>query len=112
MKELRIFAFNQESFMRLRHLWFVALTGFALTPLAHADDKPASPSLVVQLKSIDGLMADAKYFSTLVDREDEVKNIEGIIQTFTNEQGLGGIDTKRPFALYGSFDKDNIQASP
>jgi hypothetical protein len=98
--------------MRLRYLLFVAVAGLTIPTLARADDKPASPSIVVQLKSIEGMLADAKYLSTLIDREDEVKNVEGIVQTFTNEQGLGGIDTKRPFAFYGSFDKDNLQGSP
>src|SRR5579864_2619389 len=95
--------------MRLRYLFMVVFAGLALPALARADDKPASPSLVIQLKSIEGLLSDAKYFAKLADHEDDVTNIEGMVQAF---KGSIGIDTERPFALYGSFDKDNIQGSP
>ncbi|HEV3145219.1 MAG TPA: hypothetical protein VGZ47_15115 [Gemmataceae bacterium] len=94
--------------MRLRFLLFVALAGLALPVAARADDKAAGPSLVIQLKSIDGLLADARYFAALADREDDVKNFQEMVQKFSKEkEGFNGIDTKRPFAVYGSFDPNN-----
>jgi len=97
--------------MRMRHLLAAGLVCVALAPVLRADDKPANPSIVLRLKSVEGAMADLKYIAALVDKEDEVKNVEAIIQTFSNEKGLGGIDTKRPFALYGTFTP-GVQDSP
>lgn len=89
--------------MRLRFPIFAALV-LMVAPLAARSQE--APAVVVRLKSVDGLLSDAKYLAKLAGQEEAFKQAEEMIKTFTTEEGLGGIDTKRPFALYGTFAED------
>lgn len=94
--------------MRLRFPLAVAFMAL-LAPLAVRAQE--APAVVVRLKSLDGIISDAKYLAKLAGQEETLKQAEEMIKTFTTEEGLGGIDTKRPFALYGNFLED-VQNSP
>ncbi|HKB39807.1 MAG TPA: hypothetical protein VKD72_25450, partial [Gemmataceae bacterium] len=60
-----------------------------------------TPTVVVRVQSLDGLIADARYLATLAGREEEAKQAEGFLKQFTGEKGIEGIDTKRPMGMYG-----------
>src|SRR5262245_44939447 len=62
----------------------------------------AEPTVVVQLKSIDGLLADVKYAAKLVGQENAAEQLDGIISAWTQDKGIGGmgLDSKRPFLAY------------
>jgi hypothetical protein len=96
----------------MRQRLFVGLAALAvliLPALSRADDK--APSLVLKIKSIDGLLHDFKYLGELAGKGEELKQADEMLKAFTNDQGLGGIDMKRPIGLYGSFS-ENPEQSP
>jgi hypothetical protein len=91
--------------MRLRNLIVVpllALTAFVV-PTRAADP---TPTVLVRIKSIDGLMADAKYLAGLAGQEEAVKQVDGMIPAVLGPKGLGGtgLDTTRPWGLYAILD--------
>src|SRR5437870_4975138 len=95
----------------MRKRLFVGLAALAVLILpaaARADDK--APSLVIKVKSIDGLLHDLKYLGELAGKGEELKQADEMLKAFTNEQGLGGIDMKRPIGIYGSLS-ENIEQS-
>jgi hypothetical protein len=96
--------------MHRRFVMWAALLGLALLPqaLRAADPKDApdarseGPAVIVRLASIDTLVADIRRLAELAGREDEAKQIEGIVKEYAGQKGLDGIDTKKPFGLYAS----------
>ncbi|HZT82659.1 MAG TPA: hypothetical protein VFA26_20690 [Gemmataceae bacterium] len=67
-----------------------------------ADKKPSQPTVIIRLKSLDGLLADVKYLAALAGRGDEVKNFEGILKARAGgDKALEGFDRKRPLGAYG-----------
>src|SRR5438128_488541 len=92
--------------MRTRYFLFLAVCGLMAlpTPARPADDKVQTPTLVVRLRSIDGLINDFKYVATLAGRAEEAKQAEGLIKSRIGDKGLDGIDTKRPLGLYGTVN--------
>jgi hypothetical protein len=91
--------------MRLRN-WVcgpLALAAGLLVPARADDAKPAAPAVVVRLKSFDGLMADAKYLAGFAGQEEQARQAEAMIRALAGPKGLAGtgIDTTRPFGLYG-----------
>lgn len=98
--------------MRKRLLFLLPLFGLVLAPAAarcqdKKDAKPdTGPSLVVQVRSIDGLMEDAKYLMTLVGQEEQAKQMDGLLKSMGGKEGIKGIDAKRPFGFYGTVGKN------
>lgn len=62
----------------------------------------AEPTLTVQLKSIDGLLADFKYLAEAVDKADQAAQLDGLLKSMAGPNGLAGsgIGVARPFGLY------------
>ncbi|MBI1913573.1 MAG: hypothetical protein HYS12_02275 [Planctomycetes bacterium] len=89
--------------MRARCVLFVALLALTVlaAPVRSADDKTKTPTLIVRVQSLDGLIADARYLATLAGREEEAKQAEAFLKQFTGEKGIEGLDTKQPMGLYG-----------
>jgi hypothetical protein len=83
----------------------VALLGLVLSsraaPPARAEEKADKPAVVVRLAAIDNLVADARYLTEVAGREEEARQLEGMIKQMTGPKGLEGIDTKQPWGLYG-----------
>jgi hypothetical protein len=77
------------------------LTVLCLTAIPARPAAAEPPALVVGLRSLDGLLADAKYLAGLAGREEEAKQFEGFFKVLTGPKGLEGIDTKKPLGLYG-----------
>ena len=70
----------------------------------------ASPSLIVNIRSIDSLMDDAKYIMTLAGQEELAKQLDGMLKSMVGKEGLKGIDTKRPLGFYGTVGKNLVTA--
>jgi len=95
--------------MQVRRLCGVALAALVLLGGARAlaadspkdvQAEPASPfkpTVLVRIKSLDELVADARYLAKDAGREDEVKKAEKGLEK------LEGIDRKKPIGLYGSL---------
>ena len=89
--------------------WFysLALLGLAALPgsvRAAADEATATPTVVVRVRSIDGLLGDIQYVADLAGRGEEAKQLEGLFKSRVGPKGLDGLDTKRPLGLYGTID--------
>jgi hypothetical protein len=89
--------------MRFRN-WIAALTLVAVALPARAAD--AAPTLLVRIKSLDGLIADAHYFATLAGQEEQARQAEKMLPSFLGLKDLAGtgIDTKKPIGAYGILD--------
>jgi len=95
--------------MRSRLVAGALLAGliFAL-PSAHAaDPKPKAateekvvPTVVVRLAPLDRLIDDTLYLAEMADKEEEAKQIQGFLKNALGDDGIAGVDTKRPIALY------------
>lgn len=95
--------------------WFVslALLGLAAIPCpTRAADTPATtPTVVVRVRSLDGLLGDFQYVAKLAGHEEEAKQLEGLLKSRAGPKGLEGIDTKRPFGFYGTLDANVMESS-
>ncbi len=67
-----------------------------------ADDAAMEPALLVRLKSIQGLIDDAKYVAKLVGQANSAEQLEPLAGAWAGDKGLAGtgIDLKRPIYLY------------
>ena len=74
---------------------------FAAAPARAADDKPTAPTFFVRTKSIENLVADAKYLAEVADKADDFKQYEGIYKSMLKGNSLEGIDITRPIGAYG-----------
>ncbi len=92
--------------MRTRWFLFLAVCGLVAmpTPARPAEDKVQAPTVIVRLRSIDGLISDFQYLATLAGKAEEAKQIDGFLQSWRSEKGLQGIDPKRPLGLYGTVN--------
>ena len=64
-------------------------------------------ALVVSFKSLDGLIADAKYVAELAGRSEEAAQFEKMFKNqFGGPKGLEGIDPKKPIGLYARLSPD------
>ncbi len=94
-----------------------ALAGLVLLAAAPAltraaDAKSDKPALVVAVKSVDGLIADAKYIATLAGKEEEANQAEKTLQNLVGgPKGLEGLDAKKPMGLYARINEDDPQKS-
>src|SRR5436853_6975523 len=94
--------------MRVKN-WTAALLlplAAAALPARAADAAPAAPAVLVQIKSVDGLLADARYLAALAGQEEAFKQLDKALPQWVGPKGLAatGIDTKRPIGLYGVVD--------
>jgi hypothetical protein len=84
-----------------------------------ADDQPKhapgngaakAPTLVVRIKPINDLLSDAKYLATIAGHEEQANQVEGLVSQMSGENGLGGIDLKRPLGVYGTISPDLVSS--
>ena len=57
---------------------------------------PAQPAAVLTVQSIDGALDSVRYLLTLAGREEQAKNIDGLLSGLTSGKNFQGIDTKKP----------------
>ena len=73
------------------------LLGLSGPPSARADSpKKMKPVIVVSLAGYDEMIGDIELIGKLSDRPQLANWTEGILKVFTNNQGLAGLDKKRP----------------
>ena len=96
--------------MRLKPI-LVAMVAAMVMPAAIRAEDTNSPSIVVKVKSVEGILADARYLAKLAGKEEQFKQAEGILEGFKGKEGLGGIDMKRPIGLYATVTP-GLQDSP
>src|SRR5579872_6590507 len=88
--------------MRLRSTILIAFIALAAPALpARAAEKVPVPVLVVRLKSIDGLIQDARYLAEAAGKGEEAKQGEKFLRAFIGDNGFEGLDTKKPVDFYG-----------
>jgi hypothetical protein len=104
--------------MRGKLLWVMALCGLlSAGATTRADEAPEAakprggkPTVVVRVASLDDLISTFRYLAKLAGREEQAKQLEGILQARTGPKGLEGVDTKKPWGFYGILDA-NLPAS-
>lgn len=94
--------------MRMRLLAAVAAAVLAGPAVA----QPPEPTVEVRLRSVDDLLDKAEYVGGLLDKDDPVKQVRGLVQQLCQEgKGVEGIDPKRPFGAYAVVAND-VENSP
>lgn len=76
---------------------------------APAQDTGMKPVAVVTIASYERLMTDIAFIGNLAGSPDLDKNLEGMIQLFTQGQGLNGLDKKRPLGVTLTTDGTQFQ---
>src|SRR5207253_11073667 len=89
---------------------FACLAGLSLAPAALAQNK-TTPTVTLRVKSIDGILNDAKFLAKEVGKENEANQFEQLIQSQIGPKGLFGIDTKKPLGLYAKVSADLLGSS-
>lgn len=100
--------------MRMRLAAFAALLilGAQVLPVCAEERKPATavPTVIIRLKSLDGLIADARYIVELAGKEEEAKQGEAFLKQITGPKGLEGVDTKKPIGFYGRLGPNGVDS--
>jgi hypothetical protein len=86
--------------------WIVAplLTlAFSDLPARAGDSAGTAPALLVRVKSIDSLIADAKYLAGLAGKGEQADQFEKMIPALLGPKGVAetGLDSTRPLGAYG-----------
>jgi hypothetical protein len=101
--------------MRIRTWTVAAIFASALAAILPTNaiaQKPTEPTIEIRLRSVNDLLNKAEYIGGLIDKEDPVKQVRGLVEQLSAEgKGLEGIDTKKPFGVYAVLTQD-IQSSP
>jgi hypothetical protein len=92
----------------------MALVAGTLTPLLAKDnvappDTGMKPVAALTIASYERLMSDVGFIGNLAGSPDLDKNLEGMIQLFTQGQGLNGLDKKRPLGVTLTTDGTQFQ---
>ena len=77
----------------------------ALSSAADNKDDKNAPAVMLQIQSVEKLLANAEYGAKLIGKEEEAKQFLGFIKSLTGdnpEKGIEGIDLKRPFVAYAN----------
>jgi hypothetical protein len=84
-----------------------------VTVLAAAYSVPAArgQALVVSVRSVDALLADARYLIGLAGAEEQVSQLDAFIKGALASKEQTGLDTGRPFGLYAHWPKGWVAKS-
>ncbi|REK19197.1 MAG: hypothetical protein DWQ37_02040 [Planctomycetota bacterium] len=97
----------------MKHLLLPLLAAAAVVlPAARCsaqDESGTKPVAVLAIASYDRLMTDIAFIGNLAGSPDLDKNIEGMIQLFTQGQGLAGLDKTRPLGVTLATDGVSFQ---
>src|SRR5439155_25466976 len=79
--------------------------------------KSGEPTIVVRLKSLDGIIGDLKYLAGLAGQADKAQEADEAIKAFAGAKGLAGLDSSRPIAIYaivgaGGLDSKGVVMLP
>ena len=83
--------------MSARSLPLLVVLGLVVGAVpARAQQAQTVPALIVRVRSIDGLIADAKHLAALAGAEEQAKQIDALVRSKIGAKGLEGIDTSAP----------------
>src|SRR5262245_44487101 len=87
--------------MRVKMILAVAIAALVLPMAVRAEE----PAIVVKIKSLEGVLADARYVAKMAgpDIEEKLKQAEGVLGGFKGKEGLYGIDVTRPIGFYANI---------
>jgi hypothetical protein len=91
-------------------LLFAVLGLVAVPGQVRADEKTAPPTLQVRLKSLDRVLDDLKYFLSLAGQKDAIGQLDEL-QKQLLPPAYPGIDTSKPWALYGRLNPNVTESS-
>lgn len=97
-----------------RLLTFGALLALVALPgsvRAAEESKAKAPTVVVRIKSLDGLVADVKFLARYVNLEEESKQIDGFLPVFLGGKDMPTLDTTRPLGFYGSISANVVDST-
>src|SRR5262249_22280337 len=97
----------KESPMLIRSVGCLAMVIVLMTGGVRATAQEASPTILVQIRSLDAVIDNVKLLVALSGRENIANQVEGLIKAKVGPQGLEGIDPKPPFGVYGQFKAIN-----
>ena len=94
--------------MLARLICLLTLVGLvaAPSPARAAEPTTKTPTVLVRLRSLDGVLEDMKYFLSLTGQKDAVKQLDDGLAKLPPH----GIDTKKPWALYGVLDNNFMES--
>jgi hypothetical protein len=99
----------------MRTLCLALLAALMLAPAAGRPAEPAKEqavsTVIVQMRPLDSVIEDYRYVARLIDKDHPiVKMAEQFIQSELKDY-TKGIDTTKPFGLYGSITGDKVESS-
>lgn len=89
-------------------LGVAALAFFA--PSTLRAQNTAKPTFVIRVASIDTLMGHVFQIAKAIGREGEVQMAEALLKNFTGGGGIEGLDTKKPWGMYGKIGPGGIDS--
>jgi hypothetical protein len=95
-----------------RQVLIAVILGLVAGVPSRADDaEKKTPAVVVRVKSLDGLIDDAKYVAQLAGRGEDAKQAEGFLRAFLGEKGSEAIDPTRPIGFYAVISNDFLKSN-
>lgn len=88
----------------------LALVVAAPGPARSADADKTKPTLVIRLKSLDGLIQDAKFLAKYAGHEEESNQGEGFLRNILGGTDMPTIDTKKPLGFYGAISEGVVDS--
>ncbi len=79
-------------------------------PARSADADKTKPTLVIRLKSLDGLIQDAKFLAKYAGQEEESKQGEGFLRNILGGTDMPTVDTKKPLGFYGAISEGVVDS--
>ena len=97
--------------MRLLPGFFLAFAlSFPVIFPGAAQAQPKTPALQMRVASIDSLMQSFFLLADRVGRQEEAKQLEGMLKGATGPDGIQGLDPKRPMGLYGTIGPNGVDS--
>jgi len=86
------------------------LFGSSAVKAAAPAPKAEKPALVLRVAALDTLINDVFHLARVIGREDEVKQAEELLKNFTGPNGIEGLNTKKPWGIYGKIGPNGIDS--
>lgn len=84
----------------------------AVPAVRAAEVKPATPTVVVRIESLEDLLADARFLAALAGQDELVKQVEGMVKAGGDAKtGVFGLDTQSPIGFYGTVGPQGFDSS-
>ena len=103
---MRIRWFSPAALLGLAALAAAAGAAPAAAPAAEKAAAAGKPTLVVRLDPLETLIENFRFLAAQAGKGEEARQFEGILKARTGDQGLDGLDVKKPIGLYGTLAAD------